>query len=189
MPRFVYRARDDEGLLVKGRVEAPDMGTLDHDLEESGLIPITIRELKHSFSLEDLERHFEKVDVAELIIFTRQMGTLYKAGVPLVRAIRSLEEQTRSKRLRSVLEKVRDDVEAGSTFADALSSHPEVFDELYVGMVEAGEAGGVLDQISVALPQSRFICLIVLVEDCRETVHRRLVSPIRPLRSVFGQKL
>lgn len=147
MPQFVYRARNDAGELVKGRIEAPDRGVLEKNLGSLNLIPISVREVRRSFDIERFKPLFGRVGPDDLIIFTRQLGTMYKSGIPFVRTIKAVQEQTESKELKRILSAVRDDVEGGTTFAAALSRHPKVFNELYVSMVEAGEAGGVLDEI------------------------------------------
>lgn len=147
MPQFVYRARDYDGELITGRLEATDRGTLERDLGTQGLIPISISEIRRAFDIEMFKSSFERVSPDDLVVFTGQLGTMYRAGIPFVRTISAVAEQAGSKALKKVLASIKEEVEAGSTFASALSRHPKVFNELYVSMVEAGEAGGVLDEI------------------------------------------
>ena len=147
MPLFAYRARNDEGLLVKGKIESEDRLAVENNLAGSGLIPIEISEARRSFDLDKFKALFESVRPEDLIVMTRQLGTMYRAGIPFVRSLKGVRDQTENKALKKIVEVVREDVEEGSTFANALSKHPKVFDELYVSMVEAGEAGGVLDEI------------------------------------------
>lgn len=147
MPQFAYRVRDYEGVLITGQAEAQDKGTLQRNLEGQGFIPISVTEVRQAFEIGKLKAFFETVTPEDLIIFTRQLGTMYRAGIPFVRSVRAVNEQTGSETLKKVMDKIRADVESGETFANALSRHPKVFNELYVSMVEAGEAGGVLDEI------------------------------------------
>ncbi|MDO8445069.1 MAG: type II secretion system F family protein [Deltaproteobacteria bacterium] len=147
MPQFSYRARDYDGELITGRLEATDRGALERDLGTQGLIPISVSEIRWAFDIERFKSSFERVSPDDLVIFTRQLGTMYRAGIPFVRTISAVAEQAESKALKKILTSVKADVEGGSTFANALSRHPKVFNELYVSMVEAGEAGGMLDKI------------------------------------------
>ncbi|MBI4746443.1 MAG: type II secretion system F family protein [Deltaproteobacteria bacterium] len=147
MPQFAYRVRNYEGELITGQAEAQDKGALQRDLEGQGFIPISVREIRGSFDIEKFKALFESVTPEDLIIFTRQLGAMYRAGIPFVRSVRAVNEQTASETLKKVMDKVRADVERGENIANALSRHPKVFNELYVSMVEAGEAGGVLDEI------------------------------------------
>jgi len=83
----------------------------------------------------------------DIVVFTRQFATMIDAGLPLVQALEILSKQTENRALAAVIETVKNDVEGGATYADALRKHPKVFDELYVNMVMAGETGGILDTI------------------------------------------
>ena len=154
MPFYAYRARNSEGALVRGRVESPDPETLESELSTSGLIPISISESRVSplsFDIAKYKSIFESVTSEDIIIFTRQIGTMYKVGVPFARAISAVTLQTENEMLKKVLISVREDVEEGATLAEALSRHSDCFGELYIGMVEAGEAGGVLDDMFARL--------------------------------------
>lgn len=147
MPLFAYRARNREGELVAGRTEATSKEALEKNLENQGLIPITVVGSRPAFDMEKVKSILGRVSPDDLIVFTRQLGTMYKAGIPFVRTIKATADQTESKALRKILTTVREDVEGGKTFADTLSMHPRIFNELYVSMVAAGEAGGVMDEI------------------------------------------
>lgn len=147
MAIYAYKARTYEGELITGQIDAPDRMTIERDLGNQGLIPISISEIKQRFDLKKYLSSLERVSGEDLIIFTRQLGTMYKAGIPFIRAITAVGQQTGSKSLRNILTQVKKDVEEGETFSKALAKHPHVFDELYISMVEAGEAAGVLDEI------------------------------------------
>lgn len=148
MPFFTYRARDRQGTLITGRLEATDRLTLEANLDKMGLIPIAITTARTITPLTfQLGQLFHRIKTEDLILFTRQLATLFSAGVPLTKALTSLRGQTRNPRLVDVIKKIQDDIEGGSTFAQALSRHPKVFGELYSSMVEAGETGGILEGI------------------------------------------
>ncbi len=147
MAIYAYKARSYEGELITGQIDAPDRMTIERDLGNQGLIPISVSEIKQRFDLKKYLSSLERVSGEDLIIFTRQLGTMYKAGIPFIRAITAVGQQTGSKSLRNILTQVKKDVEEGETFSKALAKHPHVFDELYISMVEAGEAAGVLDEI------------------------------------------
>jgi len=148
MPFFKYRARDREGSLVTGRLEAEDTAALEEALDSMGLIPISVSSSnKASSGRSRLKRLFEQIPQKDIILFSRQLATLFAAGVPLTRALGTLEKQVSTDAFREVIKKVREDVEGGGTFSAAIARHPKVFPELYAHMVEAGEAGGILDEV------------------------------------------
>ncbi len=149
MASFRYRARDKHGALITGLLEASDRSQTEASLDKMGLIPISIASGGPSFEtffrLDMLLR--SSVPQMEIIIFSRQMATLFGAGVPLTRALSTLERQIKSPAFSSVVKKIREDVEGGGSFSGALKAHPSVFSELYANMAEAGEAGGILESV------------------------------------------
>jgi type II secretory pathway component PulF len=149
MPHFFYRARDNEGVLRTGRVEAPDTATLESDLERMGLIPIRIVALKRPFTNRTikLKELFQRITSQDMILFSRQLATLIGAGVSLTKSLSTLEAQMENPRFVKVISTVREDVEGGSTFTEALSKHPAVFPEIYYNMIEAGESGGIMEEV------------------------------------------
>ncbi len=148
MPFFRYRARDKRGGLVTGDMEATDHASLESALDKMGLIPVkVVSRTKAQKKLPDLKSLFARVPQQDLILFSRQLATLFGAGVPLTRAIFSLERQATSPVFTNIIKTMREDIEAGSSFANAIKKHPKVFPELYASMIEAGEAGGILDNV------------------------------------------
>lgn len=149
MTYFRYRARDKNGALITGILEAPGRVQIEASLDKMGLIPISITPGGSSFgasiALGRLLR--TRVPQQEVIIFSRQMATLFGAGVPLTKALSTLERQMKSPAFASTVKKIREDVEGGGSFSGALKKHPEAFSELYANMVEAGEAGGILEAV------------------------------------------
>lgn len=147
MPSFIYKARDKYGALVTGSLEAASMEEIESSLDKLGLIPIRVAVAVPSLRFPDLKRYFEKVPQQETIVFSRQLATLFGAGVPLTKALYTLERQSAVAPFRRIVKTLREDIEAGSSLAAALRKHPVVFTELYASMIEAGEAGGILEEV------------------------------------------
>ncbi len=146
MPTFTYKALAEDGSSLKGTIEAESQHLAAMQLDAMGYIPISISEKKLSV-FDDLGSRFEKIKTEDLIFFTRQLYTVIKAGISLLSGLKALQEQTENKKLKNVLSIVGRDIDQGKSFSDSISVHPEVFDELYVNMIEAGEVGGSLDEI------------------------------------------
>jgi len=148
MPNYRYRARDKYGALFTGRLETSGRDAVAAQLDSLGYYPVSIKEERHSLNIDlsDLLSRFEPIKSEDMIIFSRQLSTLIGAGIPFLSSFDALMEQTSSRKLREVIGQVRRHVEGGSSFSDALSKYPAVFSSLYVSMVRAGEAGGVLDE-------------------------------------------
>ncbi len=149
MSAFSYRARDRKGALVRGVLEGTNSAAIEDALDRIGLIPIDVAPLTTPMSIKRLKITplLKKITGQDLIIFSRQLATLFGAGVPLTKALSTLERQITSTQFVEVVRSVREDIEGGSTFAAALSRHPKVFGELYSSMVEVGETGGILDEV------------------------------------------
>ncbi|MBI5236131.1 MAG: type II secretion system F family protein [Deltaproteobacteria bacterium] len=149
MAFFTYKARDRQGALITGSLEAVDKGQLEAALDGMGLIPIRVDVGMRLPSLDVFRRYIDVKEVPEqeIIIFSRQMATLFGAGVPLMRALSTLELQAGSKKFAAIIKTIRTDVEAGSSLSVAIAKHKRVFPEFYPHMVEAGEAGGILDDV------------------------------------------
>jgi type IV pilus assembly protein PilC len=144
MPTYVFKAMDLAGIPARGEVDAVSKQDVADQLKQRGLIVVDIASKYRSREI-NIEL-FARVKPAELAVATRQLSTMVTAGMPILRALRVLEDQTKSKLLIETLAGVRGDVEAGLLLSDAIERHPKVFNPLYVAMVRAGEAGGVLDQ-------------------------------------------
>src|SRR5512135_715212 len=151
MPLFEYTARNLKGDLVKDQVDLPSKDDVIAHLRKNRLVVVQVRQAPASVSLGGL---FKKgVKTRDVVIFTRQFATMINAGLPLVQALDILAQQTENKVLAGVTRQVVYDVESGQTLADALRKHPRAFSDLYVNMVAAGEAGGILDTILQRLAQ------------------------------------
>jgi type II secretory pathway component PulF len=147
MPLYRYKARDKEGGLHAGTMEARGKEAVADHLAGQGHIPVLIEEQSPPFVMPDLLARFNKVAPRDLIIFSRQLGTLISAGVPLVQSLSTMERQTENSRMKKTIAEVRRDLEAGSTFSGALARHPAIFSKMYVNMIQAGETAGILDDI------------------------------------------
>jgi type IV pilus assembly protein PilC len=142
---FGFKALDLAGVSTIGELEADDKQQVASQLRGKGLIVLDIEEKKSGADVGDMLARFKRVKAQELTIATRQLSTMVSSGMSLLRALYVLEEQTKSDKLREALLQVRKDVEAGISLSDALRRHPDIFNDLYVAMVEAGELGGILE--------------------------------------------
>jgi len=145
MITYQYTAKDKDGHTVTGTLEGTSEQEVMQILHNKGLIIISIEPAKKkqqgAFAKE------KKVKTDDLVIFTRQLATMVDAGIPLVHVLGILAEQIEKKSLRSVVGVVRQDIEAGMSFTNALSKHPVVFSDLFINMVRAGETSGMLAEV------------------------------------------
>lgn len=141
---FLWEGKTRQGNIQKGEISANNKDEVMALLRRQNIMPVSVsakpREINISFGAP-------KITDKDIVIFTRQLATMIDAGLPLVQCLEILGSQTENKTLSKTIVQVRTDVESGATFADALKKHPKVFDNLYVNMVAAGEAGGILDTI------------------------------------------
>jgi type II secretory pathway component PulF len=155
MAIFSYKARDDKGSLVAGTMDADSQRAVSAHLDSMGLFPVAVSEKKGMglLSLEEFLTKLDTVKLDDIIFFTRQLRTVIRAGVPLISGLKALEEQTNNRKLKKAIKKVWQDLDRGESFSGALSGHGDVFSDLYVSMVKAGELGGVLDEVLERLAQ------------------------------------
>ena len=145
MATFAYIAQDASGNITNGTIDAAGREAALAALSKQHLRPISLKESKTKKSL--LSFGGKKVKSSDLVIFTRQLSTMVSAGVPLLRALSTLAEQSDSKGLAAALQEVSKDVQSGIPLGDAFAKHPHIFSDVYINMVRAGEAGGILDDI------------------------------------------
>jgi type IV pilus assembly protein PilC len=143
---FAFRAMDVAGAATAGELEADSKAQVMDQLRQRGLIVLDVSEKKAPFAIEDLFKRFQSVDVRELAVFSRQFATLVASGMPMLRTLHTLEEQTQDDKIKEAVAGVRADVEAGSTLEQAMERHPDVFDRLYRAMVRSGEESGRLEE-------------------------------------------
>ena len=144
MPTFAYTARTLNGELKSATLDAASRDDVVAQLRRQKLIVVKIDE-------ERKKQRLGKIKTKDIVIFTRQFSTMINSGLPLVQALDILSKQSENKALQEVTRQVVYDVESGHTVADALGKHPKAFGDLYVNMVAAGEAGGILDTILMRL--------------------------------------
>lgn len=145
MPIFLYKAFTRAGRRVKGDLDAPSLDSARITLERRGLKEIRVRPKPKDI----LEGTFleGRVTSRDMVVFSREFATLINSGVPILQTLEVLGEQTENKILRRKLYEVKNDIESGLSLHESLEKHPEVFDDLYTNLVQAGEAAGVLDTV------------------------------------------
>lgn len=164
MANYSYSARNASGALVKGNVDAANQNAAAQAILGRQLIPVKIAVTKRGTAPKaktkesatkksglQMELFVPKVTLADLVIFSRQMNSLMKAGIPILRAVNGLAETSNSKRMAEALEDVADQLERGRNLSSALNQHPQIFDQLYVSIVHVGENTGQLDMAFVQL--------------------------------------
>jgi type IV pilus assembly protein PilC len=146
MPIFAYRGRNQTGRVVAGQIEANTAEAVVAQLRQQRIFPMSVKPQPKPIELK-IPGFGKQLKDKELAVFTRQFATMLDAGLPLVQCLEILASQQPNKHFKKTLTEIRGEVEGGSTFAEALRRHPTAFDVLYANMVEAGEAGGLLDTI------------------------------------------
>src|SRR4051794_11965269 len=136
---FAFKALDLAGVSTRGELEADSKQVVASQLRGKGLIVLDIEEKKGAVDIGELLAGFKRVKAQDLTVATRQLSTMVSSGMSLLRALYVIEEQTHSDKLKEALSQIRKDVEAGISLSDALRKHPDIFNDLYVAMVEAGE--------------------------------------------------
>lgn len=147
--RFDFTAQTRDGKTVKGTFEAVNREALISALAKQGAKPISIKNADGvKGQTSGLANMFKaKVKLKDIVVFTRQLSTMVSAGVPLTRALATLGEQAESKRFKEIIAGISKDVESGISLGEAFEKYPDTFGEVFVNMIKAGEAGGILDEI------------------------------------------
>jgi type IV pilus assembly protein PilC len=145
---YAYKVRDRSGNLISGTLVADNEALVLQRLREQGLTPLEVGKQGRGFNI-DLTK--KKVKLKELSIFSRQFATMINSGLPILRALSILSDQTNNKELARVLGECRIDIEQGSSLSAAIQKHPKVFNNLFVSMVKSGETGGSLDSVLLRL--------------------------------------
>ena len=146
MSSFAFRAVDVAGIPSRGEMQAGSKAQVTEQLRQRGLIVLDVTEKRESLKFESLFQRFKSVDLRNLSVFSRQFATLIGSGMPMLRTLYTLEDQTEDEMLKSSIASLRGDVEAGSSLEAAMTSQPGVFDPLYRSMVRAGESSGRLEE-------------------------------------------
>ncbi|MBU1122077.1 MAG: type II secretion system F family protein [Candidatus Omnitrophica bacterium] len=149
MPQYHYKARDRQGELVTGVLDAVDEKKVVNDLDHLGysVVEISLDSKTGEGGLSQLFERFQRLEKREVIIFTRQLATLLRSGTVLSVSLTTLCEQIENKKFQTILRDISQSVQSGKSFSESLSKYPKVFSELFISMVEVGETGGMLDQV------------------------------------------
>src|SRR5215207_1327379 len=171
MALYTYRALDKQGEIIEDKWEGSGEMAVAYELRQQGLMVIDVKE--ESVTQKDILAPFKGVRLADLVVFSRQLATMINAGLPIVRALYVLSEQTENPKLKDVVVAVRKDVEAGSSLSESLEKHPKVFSRLYTEMVKAGEVGGILDGVLLRVADQ-----LEREQDLRRKIKSAMTYPI-----------
>jgi len=150
MAIFRWQGVSPRGETIGGEMEAPTRDAVLARLRAQRIQPLPAKVKERGKGLDrdiNIPGFGESVKTKDIVVFTRQLGTMIDAGLPIVQCLDILAAQTENKKLRTTIRQLKDDVESGSTFTEALKKHPKLFDDLFVNMIAAGEIGGILDNI------------------------------------------
>src|SRR5215203_1871887 len=175
MALYTYRAMDKQGEIVQDKAEGSGTLAVATELRHQGLLVIEVKE--QGAAQKDILAPFKRIKLGDLVVFSRQLATMINAGLPIVRALYVLSEQTENPKLKDVVVEVRQDVEAGSSLSESLEKHPDVFSRLYVEMVKAGEIGGMLDGVLLRVADQ-----LERDQDLRRKVKSAMTYPVVVLR-------
>src|SRR5215217_4365209 len=171
MALYTYRALDTQGEIVQDQTEGSGTMAVAYDLRQQGLMVIEVKE--QSATQKDILAPFKGIRLGDLVVFSRQLATMINAGLPIVRALYVLSEQTENPKLKDVVVAVRKDVEAGLSLSESLEKHPKVFSRIYIEMVKAGEIGGILDGVLLRLADQ-----LERDQDLRRKVKSAMTYPV-----------
>lgn len=169
MPLFTYRATTMEGSIIEGAIEANDETTAVERIKNSGLIP-----LKISVQGEGLKKRFSlRSSKGDIVTFTTELSSLLSAGLPLDRSLNILSEISETGEMKDTIQSILRSIREGSSFSEALQRHPKVFPRIYINMIRAGEAGGVLDVVLDKLNE-----YLESMRELKEHIFSAMIYPI-----------
>src|SRR5215208_4530597 len=171
MALYTYRALDKQGEIIQDKLEGSGTLAVAAELRQQGLLVIDVKE--QGAAQKDILEPFKRIKLVDIVVFSRQLATMINAGLPIVRALYVLSEQTDNRKLKDVVVAVRKDVEAGLALSQALEKHPDVFSRIYVEMVKAGEIGGMLDGVLLRLADQ-----LERDQDLRRKVKSAMTYPV-----------
>lgn len=159
MPKFTYSARDSKGKELNGKLEAKDAESLAEILQDKGLVVVSIKE-QVTIDLEELGQiNIGGIPMKEKVVFMRQLATMVGAGLPLTRGLQVMEQQIANPQFKRIVTQVKTSVEAGKSLADSFRTADEVFDDVAINLIEAGESSGnldkILDKLAIELEESK----------------------------------
>ena len=148
MTSFTYRARNPQGELVAGTLDMDNEASVISDLDKLGYTILEVQSLSSAASsFRNFIESFQTLKKQEVILFSRQLSTLIRSGMPLLPALTTISEQTTNKKFKVIMEDIRQSVQGGASLSETLGKYPKVFSELFVSMVRVGEAGGLMDEV------------------------------------------
>ncbi|HQL96081.1 MAG TPA: type II secretion system F family protein [Candidatus Hydrogenedentes bacterium] len=147
MPQFQYEAKKGPGAPVRGVIEAENQRAAISRLRDMGFFPLRVEESIEKQAKDTLRDALSRIRLKERNLFLRQLANLCESGMMITRALRTLVEQTENPKLAKVIDQLRDDVQKGSSLADAMERHPDLFPPMYSNLVRAGETGGMLEEV------------------------------------------
>lgn len=150
MPVYQWSGKNRKGEVKRGEIDLADERAVQAHLARQGIIPTKIKK-KPKDLLAGIPLLQPKVEEKDVILFTRQFSTMIDAGLPIVQCLDILQSQEENSTFKAILKDIKEQVESGTTLADAMRKHPKQFDDLFVNMIAAGEAGGILDTILARL--------------------------------------
>ena len=181
MPRtYDYKVRDRSGNLVSGQLIGDSETLVLQKLREQGMTPVEVKKANAGMKME-INLRPGKVKLKQIAIFCRQFATMVNSGLPILRALSILGDQTEEKELQKVLFEVRAEIEQGSSLSAAMAKHPKAFNNLFISMVKAGEAGGVLDDVLLKLAET-----IEKEVELRRQIKSAMTYPVVVLVLVLG---
>ena len=180
MAVYIWAGRTRQGAAKKGVLEAISEAAVMAQLRSQGIVPSKVKE--KSKDLEDIFPFLQpKITTKDLVVFTRQFAVMIDAGLPLVQCLQILGDQMENATFKKVCKTIRNDVEQGSTFAEALGKHPKVFSALFVNLIAAGEVGGILDTIL-----NRLAAYLEKADKLARQVKGAMVYPVTVLVIAIG---
>jgi len=180
MPAYNWEGRTRQGTTKKGVIEASSEAAVMTQLRAQMIMPVSVK-AKSKDILENIQIFKPRVTTRDLVVFTRQFATMIDAGLPLVQCLDILADQNPNATMKDTLRAIKNDVEQGATFADALEKQPKVFDHLYTNLVRAGEVGGILDTIL-----NRLAIYLEKADSLKRKVKGAMVYPTTVLLVAFG---
>ncbi|MFC1497281.1 type II secretion system F family protein [Verrucomicrobiota bacterium] len=154
MPKYIYKAKDGPTKTVEGEIDAESKSAAVAEMDAMGYSPVWIREKKIKAYKTKYIPGRRRVTQRDVVVFTRQLASLTKSGVPILRALSTISEQTESSGFQKIVKDLENTIRDGNMLSEALSKYPSLFTELYISMVRAGESGGVLDTILLRLAEA-----------------------------------
>lgn len=183
MPNFVYRAKDTKGEVIQGTMDAETQAVVSNRLQSMGYFPIHVTSDKKAKRQKEGTRHFfgKRIRTRDLAAFNRELADLISAGIPLVKSLAIIVNQTSNEYFKEIISAISIDVQGGDTLALALSKHTTIFNNLYCAMIRSGETGGFLDDIL-----QRLADFSELEEEIRSKIKSALYYPVIMILAGFS---